>query len=116
MAAWSAADHWVVGRYVVMPDHIHLFCAPARQEALELKRWVHFWKSYASRHWPAPSEHPIWQTDFWDSQLRSADSYEGKWEYVWNNPVRHGLVVRGAQPGQTERWFQRKVNADSAPK
>ena len=73
MAAWSAADHWVVGRYVVMPDHIHLFCAPARQEALELKRWVHFWKSYASRHWPAPSEHPIWQTDFWDSQLRSAD-------------------------------------------
>ena len=25
---WDEADHWVVGFYVVMPDHMHLFCAP----------------------------------------------------------------------------------------
>ncbi len=23
--AWQEADHWLVGRYVLMPDHIHLF-------------------------------------------------------------------------------------------
>src|SRR5688572_17327867 len=28
IAAWRASTHWLVGRYVVMPDHIHLFCAP----------------------------------------------------------------------------------------
>jgi hypothetical protein len=28
IAAWRAANFWRVGRYVIMPDHIHLFCAP----------------------------------------------------------------------------------------
>src|SRR4051794_34267670 len=26
--AWSAADFWIIGRYVILPDHVHLFCAP----------------------------------------------------------------------------------------
>jgi hypothetical protein len=26
--------------------------------------------------------------------LRKGDSYAAKWEYTWNNPVRHGLVAR----------------------
>ena len=29
VAAWKAAADWLVGRYVIMPDHIHFFCAPA---------------------------------------------------------------------------------------
>jgi len=27
-----------------------------------------------------------------DRQLRSAESYSGKWAYVQNNPMRHRLV------------------------
>ena len=27
-SAWATAKSWLVGRYVIMPDHIHLFCAP----------------------------------------------------------------------------------------
>ena len=26
--AWSTADAWLIGRYVIMPDHLHLFAAP----------------------------------------------------------------------------------------
>ncbi len=26
---WQTQPSWLVGRYVIMPDHIHLFCAPA---------------------------------------------------------------------------------------
>jgi putative transposase len=40
--AWQGADHWVVGRYVIMPDHIHLFCSPARYDHLSIKRWTAF--------------------------------------------------------------------------
>jgi putative transposase len=75
-----------------MPDHVHLFCAPAVADALELGRWVQYWKSLASRSWPHPDEQPVWQRDYWETQLRSTDSYDMKWEYVLNNPVRHGLV------------------------
>ena len=27
--AWTQADAWAIGRFVVMPEHIHIFCAPA---------------------------------------------------------------------------------------
>ena len=39
---WRKADHWLVGRYVIMPDHLHLFCAPAKLPVTPLKRWVRF--------------------------------------------------------------------------
>ena len=50
--AWKAADRWLVGRYVIMPDHIHFFCAPAMMPGAPLKPWMQFWRSTATRHWP----------------------------------------------------------------
>jgi REP element-mobilizing transposase RayT len=90
--AWLRADGWLVGRYVVMPDHIHLFCSPD-SDRFSLASWIHYWRKIVSQQWPNPREQPIWQADFWDRQLRRSESYEAKWEYVRNNPVRHGLVT-----------------------
>lgn len=102
---WRRADQWLVGRYVVMPDHIHLFCAPRHPDPLSLKSWVQFWKNRLTRDWPVEKDKPIWQRDFWDRQLRGGESYEQKWEYVRNNPCRHGLVER------CEDWqFQGELN------
>lgn len=107
-AAWSRATHWLVGRYVIMPDHIHLFCSPAYLPANRLDLWVRFWKAGVSRLLGAP-EGALWQTDFWDKQLREGDSYQQKWDYVRENPVRAGLVQQAADwPYQGEynvlRW------------
>jgi putative transposase len=93
LAAWRKGNHWLVGRYVIMPDHIHLFCAPVVLTT-PLKRWMEFWHAEATRHWPRPDEKPIWQRDFFDRQLRNGESYAEKWTYVWENPVRTGLVSR----------------------
>jgi len=90
--AWSAANNWLVGRYVIMPDHIHLFCAPATFPYEPLRGWMRYWKSVASRRWPRPDEHPVWHPDGWDRQLRHGDSYREKWDYVRDNPVRESLV------------------------
>jgi len=90
---WKHADAWLVGRYVIMPDHIHVFCTPGRWDSPELKRWVQYWKARASKIWPRPAEHPVWQKSFWDTQLRRDESYSAKWNYVWNNPIRAGLCV-----------------------
>lgn len=89
--AWQEADAWAVGRYVLMPDHIHLFCSPCN-DSVPLKKWVSFWKSRSSQRWPLPEQQPVWQRDFWDRQLRSHESYEDKWEYVRYNPVRKDFV------------------------
>lgn len=100
---WRRADQWLVGRYVVMPDHVHLFCAPRHEAPLPLKGWVQFWKNGVTRELPAGIMKPIWQRDFWDRQLRRGESYEEKWEYVRANPCRHGLVARsGDWPFQGE--------------
>src|SRR4029077_13534604 len=36
----------------------------------------------------------LWQPGFFDHVLRNDESYSQKWEYVRENPVRAGLVVR----------------------
>ena len=46
---WQAADFWRAGRYVIMPDHVHLFCAPGRIPMPGLRQWVEFWKSQIAR-------------------------------------------------------------------
>ena len=94
IAAWGTAKMWRVGRYVIMPDHVHLFCAPAESETQPLLQWVKYWKSVAARTWTNPVESPIWQRHFWDTQLRRSESYDQKWQYVVENPVRAGLVAR----------------------
>src|SRR5213594_4278826 len=50
LAAWRKADHWLVGRYVLMPVHLHLFCAPLRIPVTPFKRWMEFWRADVTRH------------------------------------------------------------------
>ena len=103
--AWEATRGWIVGRYLIMPDHVHLFCAPAGPEYPELAAWVKCWKTFASMRWPRRSEQPIWQKSFWDTQLRRSEGYEDKWDYVAQNPVRKGLR------GNPDEWpFQGEIN------
>jgi putative transposase len=91
--SWRRADSWVVGKYVLMPDHIHLFCAPGNGPSRTLRQWVRYWKSISSQAWPRVEDQPVWQPDCWDRQLRTGQSYAEKWEYVRRNPVRAKLVA-----------------------
>jgi REP element-mobilizing transposase RayT len=78
-----------VGRYVLMPDHIHLF---VRLDIdLSLAQWVRGLKRCISRS--VVEYAPHWQEGFFDHLLRSKDSYSQKWEYVRQNPVRAGLTT-----------------------
>ena len=88
--AWNQSFDWRVGTYVIMPDHIHLFCIPARWPIGNLKQWVSYWKRLMSIK--MPQYKPLWQRDFWDTQMRNYDHYVEKVSYVRQNPVRKGLV------------------------
>jgi REP element-mobilizing transposase RayT len=92
---WKASKRWWVGRYVVMPDHLHLFCSPGPGESEVLSKWIGFWKRDVARR--VGRQNRFWQKDFWDRQMRSGESYDSKWEYVKNNPVRHKLVEEASQ-------------------
>ena len=83
-----------IGRYVIMPDHIHCFIRLAPE--LKLGTTVKLMKRSLSSAISAPMPH--WQPGFFDHLLRHDESYSEKWKYVYNNPVRAGLVE------QSDNW------------
>jgi len=117
----TESTDWLIGRYVIMPDHIHLFAADVGN-ATPYENWIKYLKSQltrkvrpttrgrgsrqaAARSSNSNSPDPIasdasrfpsfrWLTDHWDTRVRSRDAYEEKWLYVLNNPVRQGLVAK----------------------
>ncbi len=92
---WQESTAWLVGRYVILPDHLHFFAA-ATESHISYNSWVTFWKSQFSKRHGDPQHR--WQTDHWDTRVRSSAQYEEKWEYVRYNPVRLALV------GKPEEW------------
>ena len=81
-----------VGRYVIMPDHMHLFVRGG--DDFKLAQWVNGLKRSISVALGASKKRPLWQPGFFDHVLRNDESYGQKWEYVRENPVRAGLVSR----------------------
>jgi REP element-mobilizing transposase RayT len=78
-----------LGRYVIMPDHVHLFVRGNLD--FSLRQWVRILKRVLSK--AILSALPHWQQGFFDHLIRHSESYAEKWEYVRQNPVRAGLVA-----------------------
>jgi putative transposase len=109
-----------LGRYVIMPDHVHLFVRGDRNFTLSswiggLKRAISvaLLKEVQATRPPVGRTRPVaslplqgrslWQPGFFDHILRSDESYAEKWNYVRDNPVRAGLVATADQwPHQGE--------------
>jgi len=80
-----------IGRFVVMPDHIHLFARLSTDS--KLSDFVRILKQSLSAVLKGQGlESPWWQPGFFDHILRHDESYSEKWDYVRQNPVRAGLV------------------------
>ena len=84
---------------VVMPDHVHLLLTPLSDD----KGWPYALpailksiKGTSARSVNKLLEKtgPVWQEESLDHVLRSDESFEDKLEYIRQNPVRKGLVVR----------------------
>src|SRR5262245_62048132 len=91
---------WLVGDYLLMPEHVHLFCAPGNL-GVEIERWVAFWKDRLAKACPEAGR---WQRGGFHHRLRSRAEFDEKWSYVGENPLRRGLV------GAVDDWpYQGRV-------
>ena len=87
---------WRVGRFVVMPDHLHFFCVTDETRAsASLSQFIGGFKQWTAKRILAQANlaAPLWQKQFFDHVLRSNESYDSKWLYVHDNPARAGLVA-----------------------
>jgi len=87
-----------------MPDHVHAFVA-LDDEKVMLENWMKSLKNPVSKVFRVQKiAAPPWQKTFFDHVLRSSESYDEKWNYVVDNPMRAGLV------GRSEDWpFQGEI-------
>ncbi len=77
-----------VGRYVLMPVHVHLVVSGGPD--FILLQWARMLKRVLSK--VIESYLPHWQQGFFDHLIRHSGSYSEKWDYVRQNPVRAGLA------------------------
>jgi putative transposase len=90
-AIWEQkAIAWLVSDYLLMPDHLHLFCAPCDLK-FTIERWMGFWKDQFAKMHPDVG---IFQRGGFHHRLRDGESYSQKWQYVRENPVRQNLVEK----------------------
>ena len=86
----------LVGRYVLMPDHAHFFVTLPND--YDLSTWMKSLKNSLSKNFRENGHMaPHWQKTFFDHLVRSEASYEDKWLYVRQNPVRAGLVADASE-------------------
>jgi REP element-mobilizing transposase RayT len=87
---WSDKSHWIVGPYILMPDHIHQIVGPASSQDAPLSEWIGWWKRMSVRQFAGPKI--AWQKSFWDTRLRNEEHVAEKIQYMAHNPVRKGLA------------------------
>ncbi len=80
---------FALGRYVIMPDHIHLFVSGTLD--FDLGIWIRGLKRVVAAA-VTGGRGGLWQRGFFDHVVRNSESYSEKWDYVRENPVRAGLV------------------------
>jgi putative transposase len=100
----TEARAWIVGRWLLMPNHAHFFCTPSVGGKHSGEDWTQFWKERLTRTLSLPPGQ--WQRGVFHHRIRSAEEYLEKLSYVSLNPVRAGLVNESAQwpwQGEIER-------------
>ncbi len=94
-----------------MPDHMHLILTPClgpRGKPWTLVRIAGSIKSYSAHqiNRRAGRLGPVWQRGFYDRIVRSESDLEEKVRYLWENPVRAGIVEAPEDyPFAWNRWY-----------
>ena len=91
----SAVEWFAVLAYCYMPDHLHLLVEGVTQDALLPRFVVRFRQT--TGHVFARRGIPLWQPGYFDHVLRKEEATEVVARYIWNNPVRAGLVEQPQQ-------------------
>lgn len=92
-----------IDAWVVLPDHMHVIWTLPENDADYSSRWREIKKRFSkslpnierrSKVRTLKGERGIWQRRFWEHTIRDERDYRHHLDYVYLNPVKHGLVTR----------------------
>jgi REP element-mobilizing transposase RayT len=82
-------DTWRILGFCVMPDHIHLLVLNINGSLVDLVRLL---KGRIAKQLRGDVAGPVWQRSFHDHLLRRNEDINRTLQYMFENPVRAGLV------------------------
>ena len=76
--------------FCFMPNHLHVLLAG--QGGASLKDFVRYFKQISGYHFKQQDGTALWQISYYDHVLRRNEDIQQIAAYIWDNPVRAGLV------------------------
>jgi putative transposase len=76
--------------YCFMPDHLHLLLTG--EEGVNLIKFMRAFKQITGYYFKQHLGKPLWQRSFFDHVIRKREAINNLAGYIFNNPVRKGLV------------------------
>jgi len=86
-----------IDAFVVLPDHLHCIWQMPEGDADYSSRWREIKKAVSRQIDPttnARNERRVWQRRFWEHCIRDDNDWRRHMDYIYYNPVKHGLVQR----------------------
>jgi len=77
--------------YCFMPDHLHLLSEGNNADS-NLKRFISSYKQISNFYYKARAGKSLWQINYYDHVLRREEDNMAVAYYIFNNPVRGGIV------------------------
>lgn len=91
LLAQAATHEHDILAYCLTPNHLHLL-VQGRSEDAELGKFIRTFKQITGFHFKQRTGRLLWQRSYYDHIVRSEEDLRKLSEYIWNNPVRAGLV------------------------
>jgi putative transposase len=76
--------------YCFMPDHVHLLASS--EDGASVERFMRYFKQLSGYAHKKRTGEQLWQISYYDHVLRAEEAIRPIAEYIWQNPVRRGLV------------------------
>ncbi|MCT4708014.1 transposase [Enterobacteriaceae bacterium H16N7] len=80
-----------INAWVVLPEHMHCIWTLPKGDNDFPGRWRAIKKSFTKS---LACTGQVWQKRYWEHCVRDEKDYRAHMDYVYINPVKHGLVIR----------------------
>jgi putative transposase len=87
----SKSFKFKVWAYCFMPNHLHVLIE-GKDDNSDMKKFISSFKQYTGFHYKNKFGERLWQINFYEHVLRREEDTIGVAHYIFNNPVRKGLV------------------------
>ena len=83
---------FTINAWVILPEHMHCIWSLPEDDCDYSGRWREIKKTFTKSLREEQSMVQVWQPRFWEHGIRDEEDYRRHVDYIYVNPLKHGLV------------------------